>query len=89
MCKWNTTTLVTLTVPNRHGNQVVSVDMCIAPIIQAFNDVGLETVASCCGHGKQPGRISLRNGKDIFIFDFEQAQKVTKMFPPIVDTAQG
>lgn len=42
-------------------------DPCIAPLVKALNDAGLRTVASCCGHGKVPGRISLANGTDLLI----------------------
>lgn len=41
------------------------IDSCIAPIVKALNDGGVETVASCCGHGKGPGRISLADGRDL------------------------
>lgn len=28
------------------------VDLCIAPLIQVLNAYGIQTIASCCGHGK-------------------------------------
>lgn len=79
MCKWNTLKKVKLT-----NGQFVSVDSCIADIIQALNNTGIRTVASCCGHGKQPSSIILADGKEIRIFpDWESARKVDKLFPPI------
>lgn len=30
----------------------VEVDECIARFVQAFNDAGITTSTSCCGHGK-------------------------------------
>ena len=29
----------------------VPVDKCIAPIVQALNSAGIQTLGSCCGHG--------------------------------------
>lgn len=45
----------------------VNVDPCIADLVCALNRAGLHTVASCCGHGKIPGRISLRDGREIWV----------------------
>jgi hypothetical protein len=40
-------------------------DPCIADLIGALNLYGIETVASCCGHGNNEGRISLKDGRDL------------------------
>lgn len=45
----------------------VAIDECIAPIVDALNQAGALTVASCCGHGKQPGSIVLRDGRELTI----------------------
>jgi hypothetical protein len=45
----------------------VGVDECIAPIVEALNKAGAFTVASCCGHGTQPGSIVLRDGRELTI----------------------
>lgn len=58
-------------------------DKCIVEIIKALNSAGHETVASCCGHGKQPIRISLKDGREIFITDYNKAQKISELFPPV------
>lgn len=39
----------------------IPVDACIADIIAEIWDKGVETVESCCGHGKMDGYIMLRN----------------------------
>lgn len=73
----------------KHGNTKVipidgfpvAVDSCIAGIVEALNESGMRTVASCCGHGKRPGRISLADGREIFIVpDYETATKTDKFF---------
>ena len=42
----------------------VSVDRCLAPLIEMLNIYGIKTLACCCGHGKSAKsgiRISARN----------------------------
>lgn len=68
MCKWGTDTEVTLCVPTPiQGRTIVKVDSCIALLVQALNDYGAETIASCCGHGKAKGRIDLSGGQIIWL----------------------
>jgi len=45
------------------------IDSCIAPIVRALNEGGIDTVASCCGHGTTPGRVDLADGR-ILVMDF-------------------
>lgn len=60
----------------------VSADRCIAPVVEALNAAGLETVASCCGHGHRPGSIALRDGREIIIArNFEEARRIDRLFP--------
>lgn len=60
------------------------IDRCIAPLVLALNAAGTRTIASCCGHGKQPGAIALADGREIRIFaKYEDARRVDKLFPPI------
>ena len=60
------------------------IDGCVQQIVEALNAAGLETVASCCGHGKRPGNIALRDGREIIICpDYESGRKIDKLFPPI------
>lgn len=40
-----------------------AIDSCIADLIVALNNGGIDTVASCCGHGKASGRIDLADGR--------------------------
>lgn len=57
-------------------------DPCIAPLVAALNTAGIETVASCCGHGHRPGVIALRDGRELFITkDFDEARQVDAIFP--------
>lgn len=47
--------------------RVRGIDWCIHHIVAALNAGGVETVASCCGHGKQDGRIDLADGRVLIV----------------------
>lgn len=49
-----------------HG-RVRCIDFCIADIVAALNAANIETLASCCGHGKMDGDIRLEDGRVIKI----------------------
>jgi hypothetical protein len=51
------------------NGKVQCIDWCIHHIVAALNAGGVETVASCCGHGKQRGRIDLKDGRILWIED--------------------
>lgn len=80
MCKWGTRVLVKLTEPDHKGHPTADIDKCIAPIVQALNDAGIGTVASCCGHNKGFGNIALKDGRELIICpDFETSRKTEKI----------
>lgn len=49
------------------GGKVINIDWCIHAIVAALNAGGVETVACCCGHGTQDGRIDLADGRTLVI----------------------
>jgi hypothetical protein len=53
------------------GTPTVWCDPCLAPLIQALNNGGLPTVASCCGHGHRPGTVALRDGRHLLVADWD------------------
>jgi len=64
--------MVKLCKPREHsGRTIVPVDACIAPIVQALNDAGIETLGSCCGHGIMSGDIRLADGRILTIIKEE------------------
>lgn len=88
MCKqdstWKTQVNVTLAHPRKDGVTFVGVDPCIAPLVQAINDAGIQTASSCCGHGHQTGSIILEDGREILIApDWHSARKMRALFPNI------
>jgi hypothetical protein len=42
-------------------------DPCIASLVAALNYGGVETVASCCGHGERNGSIALADGRELLV----------------------
>jgi hypothetical protein len=73
MCKWGTTVPLRLkTAPflsssDKEKWRVCGIDKCIAPIVKALQAGGINMLGSCCGHGKGPGEITLRDGRTIWI----------------------
>ena len=49
------------------NGKVRCIDWCIHQIVAALNAGGVETIACCCGHGKQSGRIDLADGRVLVI----------------------
>jgi hypothetical protein len=56
------------TVPMPINGRVQGIDYCIADIVAALNAGGIETEASCCGHGKGDGIISFKDGRELKVF---------------------
>ena len=53
----------------------VSIDVCIASIIEALQKGGIDMRRSCCGHNKTPGTIHLQDGRVLIITDYLQYDK--------------
>jgi len=74
MCKWGKHEIVAVWIPaNLSRNDLAGwhqrkIDKCIAPIVDALQKGGINMVASCCGHGKAPGLITLVDGREVYIF---------------------
>jgi len=53
-----------------NGKPTVWCDPCLADLIQALNESGLPTVASCCGHGLRDGSIVLADDRELLVRRF-------------------
>lgn len=51
------------------------IDWCIAPIVDALQNAGIDMRGSCCGHGEREGHIHLQDGRSFLILDAETTQK--------------
>lgn len=73
MCKWGTSTIVRVKVQaelSHTGEERWAdkgIDSCIASIVKALQDAGIDMRGSCCGHGKQDGEIVLSDGRTLVI----------------------
>lgn len=47
--------------------KAVKIDQCIAPIVRALQQGGIDMRASCCGHGKRRGTIEFQDGRVLII----------------------
>jgi hypothetical protein len=69
MCEWGTSVNVRVKVAAHLSHtgyecwREFGIDACIAPIVKALQDGGIDMLASCCGHGKAEGRIDLADGR--------------------------
>lgn len=54
----------------------VHCDPCLAPLVRALYENGFPTVASCCGHGKQPANVALADGRQVFVADPDWAEVI-------------
>ena len=82
MCKWGTTRGVWVKIPADLSCtgfarfKYEQVDFCIASIIQALQQGGIDMRGSCCGHGKADGYIALQDGRELIIRKIKNAKKV-------------
>lgn len=73
MCEWGTTTEVCVKVPAdlSHTQEErwaeKKIDFCIADLVKALQEGGIDMRASCCGHDKYPGYIILQDGRVLVI----------------------
>jgi hypothetical protein len=73
MCAHGTDVLVRVKVPAdlSHTGEPLwrefGIDACIAPLVAALQAGGIDMRASCCGHGQQPGRIDLADGRTLVV----------------------
>jgi len=78
MCKWGTHELMKIKIPANLSStgkdkiKTVGIDKCIAHIIKALQDAGIETTGCCCGHGESDGYIGLNEGLILTIKKWER-----------------
>lgn len=73
MCRWGIDKIVKVKIPaelSHTGKEYwkdTKIDACIADIVHALQNAGINMSASCCGHGKANGQILLQDGRTIKI----------------------
>lgn len=74
MCKWGADAHVVLP-----SGKTIAVDQCIADFVDRLNKAGIETVASCCGHGNLPTTIALTGDRWLILTDRETRERIEAM----------
>jgi len=75
MCKWGKTKKVYVKIPadlscsGKTYWRKMRIDKCIAPIVKALQESGIDMRGSCCGHGKRMGYIDLQDDRVLLIGD--------------------
>lgn len=73
MCEWGKCKSVKVKIPAdlSHSGKAywakAHIDECIAPIVRALQNGGIDMRFSCCGHGKGNGEIILQDGRKLII----------------------
>ena len=73
MCKWGTDVILSVPIHSRCSHTKKfrwadkGIDKCIAPIVRALQEGGIDMRSSCCGHGKTDGEIELQDGRKLII----------------------
>jgi hypothetical protein len=79
MCEWGNTTPVIIKIPadlSFSGEEYwkeMKIDSCIAQIVKALQEGGINMRGSCCGHGNGSGDIHLQDGRALLILSKEEA----------------
>ncbi len=64
------------TIPMPLDERVRDVDFCIAGLVAVLNAANRPTDASCCGHGRFPANILLRDGRRLIVCTKEQFREI-------------
>jgi len=73
VCKRGNTTLVKVKIPAdlSHTGKIhwkrMPIDKCIAPIVKALQEGGIDMRGSCCGHNERNGYITLQDKRVLII----------------------
>lgn len=54
------------------------IDACLAPLVEALQERGINMRSSCCGHGKAEGEITLEDGRVLLVLGPQEAADYLK-----------
>jgi len=81
MCQWGTYEEVLVKIlpayscTGKEHWKMAKIDACIAPIVRALQEGGIDMVGSCCGHYEREGYIELADGRCLVILPADIAQQ--------------
>ncbi len=79
MCKWSEEAIVKVKIPadlscdGKEKWKEAKIDTCIASLVKAIQEGGIDMRGSCCGHEKKCGWIELQDGRTLLILDRKYA----------------
>jgi hypothetical protein len=79
LCEWGDTVPVRVRIPadlscsGRSHWKRARIDRCIAPLVRALQEGGVDMRGSCCGHGRGEGHIDLQDGRLLRILEPDKA----------------
>jgi len=89
MCEWGTWLGIQIKIPAEQSFtgmdrwKLVKIDNCIADLVAALQNAGIDMRGSCCGHDQYPGCILLRDGRVLILTDERRARKITLLLESI------
>jgi hypothetical protein len=75
VCDWGKTISVRVKVPadlsstGKSKWKCALIDACVAPVVKALQEGGIDMRGSCCGHGRGAGEILLQDRRILLILD--------------------
>ena len=81
MCKWGINSLIFVKIPADLSStgmekwRYMGIDSCIADIVQALQNGGIDMRGSCCGHHKYWGDIHLQDDRVLLIVNGDEYYK--------------
>ena len=84
MCKHGDTVVVPIWSSNQRKMIGRDIDRCLVPLVKVLNAGGLETAASCCGHGYVPPSVILADDTWLVILTQEEAEKLYASYPTTI-----
>jgi hypothetical protein len=91
MCKWGNHINVKVKIPpdlsstGKEKWKDAKVDACIAPIVRALQEGGVDMRGCCCGHESGLGDIDLQDGRVLLVVDGEYLVDQVKYLKKIID----
>jgi hypothetical protein len=78
VCKWGTSIRVWVKIPadlacsGESYWKDAQIDACIAPLVRALQEGGIDMRGSCCGHGRVDGHIDFQDGRGLVVLSPER-----------------
>lgn len=62
----------------------MQIDSCIADLVRALDQAGIDMRGCCCGHGEHEGNIALQDGRVLLVLQGEPADRYLASDHPLL-----